>query len=96
MLKFLLAVLFSTLVFATAPDFLTGQRINATGGQIDVICSDAAVADWNGDGKKDLVLGVYSWGRLRLYTNTGSDSSPQFGSYSNLQADNTAIALGYG
>jgi hypothetical protein len=37
------------------------------------------VDDWNGDGKKDLVV-VAVWGDTKYYENTGTDSAPTFGS----------------
>jgi hypothetical protein len=49
------------------------------------------VADWNGDGKKDLLVGYQPSGMIRLYTNSGTDASPVFSSYSTLQAGGTNI-----
>lgn len=39
------------------------------------------VADWDGDGRKDLIVGQFDSGFVRCYLNTGSDSSPAFESF---------------
>jgi hypothetical protein len=44
------------------------------------------VADWNGDGRKDLLVGYQTAGKIALYTNSGTDAQPVFTSYVNLQA----------
>ena len=48
------------------------------------------VIDWNNDGKKDLVVGS-DYGNLRLYLNTGTNASPAFNGYTNIQSNNTDI-----
>jgi hypothetical protein len=46
--------------------------------------------DWNNDGKSDLIVGegpgVTMYGRVRVYLNTGTASSPQFSNYSYVQS----------
>jgi FG-GAP-like repeat len=49
------------------------------------------VADWNGDGRKDLIVGYQSAGKLALFLNTGSDASPVFTNFVNLQAGGVDI-----
>jgi hypothetical protein len=34
------------------------------------------VADWNQDGKKDILVGVFSRGNIWLYLNEGTDAEP--------------------
>lgn len=51
------------------------------------------MADWNGDGAKDLVCGQFDSGRMRFYPNLGSDSAPVFDGYSFLRADGSEITL---
>jgi len=41
--------------------------------------------DWDGDGRKDLVVGAYD-GRLRLYLNEGTDDAPDFHTEQIIQA----------
>ena len=48
------------------------------------------VIDWNNDGKKDLVVGT-DLGHVRLYLNTGTNASPAFNGYTNIQSNYTDI-----
>jgi hypothetical protein len=43
------------------------------------------VADWNRDGRKDLLVGYQIAGKIALYLNSGSDAQPAFTNVSNLQ-----------
>jgi len=47
--------------------------------------ASAEVADWNGDGKKDLVIGTLT-GTVQVYINQNTDAVPSFGTYFNVQA----------
>ena len=49
------------------------------------------VADWNGDGRKDLLVGYQFAGKIALYLNAGTDASPVFTNYANLQAGGVDI-----
>ncbi len=51
------------------------------------------VADWNGDGRKDLLVGYRSADKVALYLNGGSDNSPAFTNFVNLQAGGVDIHL---
>lgn len=44
------------------------------------------VGDFDGDGVRDLLVGQYHEGRLRIYRNRGSDTSPTFESHEWFQA----------
>lgn len=44
------------------------------------------VADWNGDGRKDLLVGYQTAGKIALNLNQGTDASPGFTNCANLQA----------
>jgi hypothetical protein len=68
----------ATNVFAS--EFLPPFRVEATGGPIDVEIGHSApwVADLNGDGKFDLLVGQFGEGKLRIYTNKGTAASPKF------------------
>jgi len=43
------------------------------------------VTDWNGDGKKDLLVGYQSAGKIALYLNCGTDAHPCFTNFTNLK-----------
>ncbi len=51
------------------------------------------VADWNGDGRKDLIVGYRYADKVALYLNAGSDASPVFTNYVNLQAGGADIYI---
>ncbi len=44
------------------------------------------VADWNGDGRKDLIVGDRYADKVAVFYNVGSDDAPVFNTFSNLQA----------
>ncbi len=54
--------------------------------------SSVSVADLNGDGRKDLLLGNTE-GRLLYYANQGTDAAPVFDAGEALQAEGTEIDL---
>jgi hypothetical protein len=72
-----------------------GVRLEADGKAIDVDIGHLVpcVTDWNGDGKKDLIVGQFSGGRIRLYLNQGTDSKPVFKGFEYLEAGGAEIRL---
>ncbi len=54
--------------------------------------SQPTVADWNGDGMKDLLLGTET-GYIRFYPNQTSDTWPMFQDFTNVVADGQPIYL---
>ncbi len=56
-------------------------RVHAEGQPIDVEIGHAApfVVDFDGDGLKDLLVGQFGGGKLRIYKNTGTNAEPAFG-----------------
>ncbi len=79
-----------------AGDFDSGVAILASGSTLEVSGGKASpwVIDWDEDHKKDLVVGTGD-GRVVLYLNTGTDSSPAFGSGTYLQdSDGEDIDVG--
>lgn len=49
------------------------------------------VADWNGDGRHDLLVGYRTGDKVAVFLNVGSDSVPEFGQSSLVQADGADI-----
>lgn len=49
--------------------------------------------DWNGDNKKDLIVGQLDQGMIRYYENYGENNDPVFNGYGFLQASSTTIVL---
>lgn len=65
-----------------ADDFLPPVKVEAAGKTLDVERdghSAPFVGDFDGDGVRDLLVGQYHEGRLRIYRNEGSDTSPLYG-----------------
>lgn len=66
----------------TIPTLTAAGRLTANSAIINVGTNSCPViADWNNDKKKDLIIGNET-GQIRVYLNTGTNSSPTFGSYS--------------
>ncbi len=90
----LITIGFVFLTYAQAPVFFEPETIQASGANMQVDYYGAPYAyDWNGDGNKDLLVGQFVSGAVRLYENTGTNNNPQFGDFSYLQASGTNIAL---
>ena len=51
------------------------------------------IADWNGDGNKDMILGIFASGNIRFYANENTNDSPVFNSFTSLKADGATITL---
>jgi hypothetical protein len=72
----------------TAPGLAKGAKLEAAGKPIDVEIGHAApyFADFDGDGVKDLLVGQFGSGKLRIYKNVGSNSRPNFDKFTFFQA----------
>lgn len=72
-----------------------GVKVEADGKAIDVDVGHLVpvVIDWNEDGKKDLLVGQFSGGKIRLYLNQGTDAAPALKDFSYLQAGEKEIRL---
>lgn len=86
------------LAFLCATSFAAlreGVRLKADGEIIDVEIGHLVpcALDWNDDGKKDLVVGQFSRGRIRLYLNEGTDGAPVLKDCGFLRAGGTEIRL---
>jgi hypothetical protein len=73
---------------ANAPDLAAPIRLTAGGQPIDVEVGHAApwVADFDGDGLPDLLVGQFGNGKLRLYRNRGTEKAPEFSTFAWFQA----------
>ncbi len=73
-----------------------GAYIQNAGIDLDVgYWSTPTVYDWNSDGNKDLLVGQHDLsgnGYVSFYQNIGTDASPVFNGYTNIQAcSNTCV-----
>ncbi len=85
------------LALGLTPRFTSPEQVEDGGVPIDVgYYGSPAMSDWNLDGAKDLVLGQFDQGKIRLYLNTGPDTAPQFNGYTFFQAGGNDITLPYG
>ena len=90
----ILAGLFALPSLAAIPRFGPQELVQSGGVNIDVgYYGSPQMFDWNGDGKKDLVLGQYGSGKIRLYENVGEDSAPVFNGYYFMAAGGAEITL---
>ncbi len=81
-------------VFATIPRFVEPGLVENGGAAIDVGYYGAPMMfDWDLDGKKDMIVGQFTSGKIRFYPNVGEDSAPVFNGYSYLRASGTEITL---
>jgi hypothetical protein len=75
-----------------------GVKLEAAGEPIDIEVGHLVprACDWNNDGKKDLIVGQFRNGAVRLYLNEGTDAAPVFGESSLLHAGGKPIKLDAG
>jgi len=95
-MKYIMILCLFSLAFSL--DYESPVMIEASGSPITLTIGHAnpLVFDWNGDGLKDLILGQYSSGKLRLYLNEGTNSSPIFNAFTYMQADGSDISVSSG
>ena len=72
-----------------------GAKLEADGKAINVEIGHLVpcVTDWNGDGKKDLIVGQFSGGKIRLYLNRGTGSKPVLKDFEYMKAGGKEISL---
>ena len=86
-------VLTAFLLSAELPKFEELGTIDVNGSPFNEIFPTPCADDWDGDGKKDLLVGQFSSGKINLLLNTGTDNEPRFSSKSFLQAGGADITL---
>jgi len=77
------------------PDLAAGVKIAVEGQAIDAKVGHMVpcVADWNADGLKDLIVGQFSDGKIRLYVNAGTAEEPALEDAGFMQAGGEEISL---
>ena len=77
-----------------APDFLTEHYVQENGGDLDVPTdrSSPVIADFDGDGRKDLLTGNTE-GQILFYSNVNTDADPTFAGHLEVQAAGVPIDL---
>jgi hypothetical protein len=89
--------LLAPLALGAAPLFVGPELVQDAGVPIDVGYYGApTMYDWNEDGAKDLILGQYDSGKIRLYLNQGLDTVPSFNGFTFFQSGGQGISLPYG
>ena len=80
---------------AAVAEFEEGVRLKADGKDINTTVGHLVpcVADWNNDGKKDLLVGQFSGGIIQVYLNRGTDVAPVFKNSNSLRAGGAEIRL---
>jgi hypothetical protein len=85
MLSFLCAIL--------VQDFEKPVRLEAGGKPVDTEIGHAGPGyfDIDRDGKKDLLVGQFGGGKLRIYRNTGTNAEPKFADVEWFRADGEIV-----
>jgi len=98
-LSFRVVVLLLLIRVTYAAPVQFGQRtwvMNGTA-RLDVgTYSAPLMTDWNGDGKKDLLVGQFELGRLRFYPNIGENDAPVFDGFEYLMDDLVPLWVTWG
>ena len=79
MLRVLATLVLAATVAVAGDDFLDPVRLQADGKPIDTEIGHAApfVADFDGDGVRDLLVGQFGGGILWIFRNDGTDTKPK-------------------
>ena len=63
---------------------------------VDIGHAAPAVLDFNGDGKKDLLVGQFGGGKLRIYLNKGTSAEPKFEGFTYLSINGKEVTVPHG
>ena len=68
-------------------------RLEADGKPIDTEIGHATPAyyDWDGDGKRDLLVGQFGGGKMKIFKNVGTNAAPKFAPEEFLTADGKVV-----
>lgn len=82
---------------ADVPTLKAGVHIQNGGGDLTVDkYSTPTTVDWNNDGKRDLLCGQYTDGRVWLFLNQGTDMNPMFNGGALVESAGVPITTPYG
>ena len=83
---------------AATDELAAGVKITAGDNAVDVEVGHAApyYADFDGDGVKDLLVGQFGGGKLRIYRNAGTNTKPLFSDFKFFQAGGKDATVPYG
>lgn len=64
--------------------------------KLNVGHSAPILADYDGDGKKDLLVGEFGGGGIRIYTNVGTSQEPKFDKFTMFEAGGKTVSVDFG
>ncbi len=93
----IMTFLVSGMLGAEAPELEAPLFIQDNGQDLEVdYCSVPCVVDWNEDGVKDLLVGQFSYGYIKLFENRGTDLNPLFNGWTYVESNGSPITANYG
>lgn len=81
---------------ADAPNFAFDVKLESGGSPISMTTPVATVADWNNDGRKDLIVGDFYYGNIYLFLNEGTHLNPVFNGSTKIESNGSPITTTYG
>jgi hypothetical protein len=70
-------------------------RLSAKDGVVDTEVGHAApyVFDWDGDGNRDLLVGQFGDGKLKIFRNAGNNQKPEYEAPTFFQAEGQVVSV---